>query len=60
MPDYQDKCPDVKRPGWPCKAAPAADGDGVADDDDKCPNTPAGVKVDAGRLPARRRWRRRG
>ena len=33
------------------RAAPDADGDGVPDSADKCPNTPVGVKVDATGCP---------
>ncbi|MCU0841133.1 MAG: OmpA family protein [Thiobacillaceae bacterium] len=46
------ECP-VPAPAAPVKAAPVkaapqdSDGDGVTDDKDKCPNTPAGAKVDA-------------
>ncbi|MEJ7661631.1 MAG: thrombospondin type 3 repeat-containing protein [Hymenobacter sp.] len=50
MPDYQDKCPDVKGLAA-LQGCPDADGDGVTDADDKCPNTPAGVKVDATGCP---------
>jgi outer membrane protein OmpA-like peptidoglycan-associated protein len=50
VPDYQDKCPDVKGLAT-LQGCPDADGDGVADADDKCPGTPAGVKVDANGCP---------
>ena len=42
-------CPSQGLLGTPCKAAKPADkdGDGVTDDKDKCPNTPAGRKVNA-------------
>ncbi len=38
-------------PVKPVKKAVDSDGDGVADNLDKCPNTPAGVKVDANGCP---------
>ena len=50
MADYVDDCPTV--PGLTSlKGCPDADGDGVADKDDKCTDTPKGVKVDAKGCP---------
>lgn len=40
-------CPGRELTGIPCPAPVDTDGDGVTDDKDKCPNTPAGRKVDA-------------
>ena len=48
--DYMDDCPDQK--GLPeFKGCPDTDGDGVPDKNDKCPKTPAGVKVDVNGCP---------
>jgi outer membrane protein OmpA-like peptidoglycan-associated protein len=48
--DYQQfrtiGCPGHELLGIPCKV-PDSDGDGVLDDKDRCPNTPAGRKVNA-------------
>ena len=41
----------VEEPLKPVKKVVDSDGDGVADNLDKCPNTPAGVKVDANGCP---------
>jgi OOP family OmpA-OmpF porin len=40
-------CPGRELLGKPCPAPLDSDGDGVTDDKDKCPNTPAGRKVNA-------------
>jgi OOP family OmpA-OmpF porin len=41
-------CPDSVKAAEPAMEAPGdADGDGVTDDKDRCPTTPAGAKVDA-------------
>lgn len=48
--DFYDECVDV--PGVKeLKGCPDADGDGVKDEDDKCPETPEGVKVDENGCP---------
>lgn len=54
-PDVRDKAPHVAwyYSAWvpPPPPPPDTDGDGVIDDLDKCPGTPAGVKVDANGCP---------
>ena len=48
--DYMDDCPTVAGL-TSLKGCPDADGDGVADKDDKCSDTPKGAKVDAKGCP---------
>lgn len=49
--DYQDEFLLAYRQGWFIQPLPDADGDGVPDVRDQCPNTPAGVRVDANGCP---------
>lgn len=49
---YQEYFRQGTQPSGTCDAAPKdSDNDGVTDNEDKCPNTPAGTKVDATGCP---------